>query len=187
MIRTFGRKAATVIGTLGVALMCSSTPASANSAIDPFSLYTAQVTSDTTFNASEAVAWAGDNLTCDPQPAVDGHMINPRAGVVVGEVFGQAELVAHWKCASLDTGAVYGIWGVVTDRYFNGSGYAAYDSGRDGMNSIAGVGTVNPRAVLSYPGGSPALNTWHYAHFEGWTSTGRRIRGSSPLFYVAGV
>jgi hypothetical protein len=152
--------------------------------IGAFTQYVDAVTSDTTFSIS---AQPPDNITCDPAAVVDGRMINPRAGVVVGEVYGQAEIVAHWKCASLDTGKAYTVTGTVTDMYYSAGAYRAGASFRDNFGAVEGAATVNPRGVVSYVGGSAALNTWHYAHFAGVTSTGRHVATNSQLFYVAGV
>lgn len=182
------RDNAVVAATAAALVLGGSSGAHAGPADPPaFTLYGAVVQADALANVADTSASVGDNITCDPVPVVDGHMLNPRAGVVVGEVYGQAEIAAHWKCASLDTGATYTVHGVVTDWYFSGGTYMSGENDPDNMTALAGVGTVNPNLVVSYPGGSPALNTWHYARFTGTTTTGRRIVGVSPLFYVAGV
>lgn len=188
MSGTFRTKALVVVAAAALAAAGAPTVASAGLAeVSAFTLYADIVRADALANVADTAAAAGDNITCDPQPVVDGHMINPRAGVVVGEVYGQAEISAHWKCASLDTGATFTVNGTVTDWYLAGGAYVSGDYGSDAAPATAGVATANPYAVLSYPGGHPGLNTWHFARFVGTTTTGRRIVGDSPLFYVAGV
>lgn len=168
--------------------MLSSLPAHAETDLGAFTQYANAVSADTSASLADSINAATDNITCDPAATVDGHMINPRAGVVVGEVYGQAEIVAHWKCVSLDTGTTYTAFGTVTDMYYAAGAYRAGASANSGVtNSTLGAVTVNPFRTITYPGGSAALNTWHYAHFVGTTSTGRRITTNSQLFYVAGV
>lgn len=128
-----------------------------------------------------------DNLTCDPAPVVDGRMLAPRAPIVVGEVYAHVEIAGHLKCASLDTNASYWVHAVVRDHYWDHGVYRVGGSAWDFRTSEGGAATVNPVAVLQYEAGHGALNTWHYAEFEGWTSTGRHITGVSPAFYVAAV
>lgn len=177
----------TVLGGVAVALTLAAQPAHASPTdIGAFTQYADAVAGDTTVSLNNTIT-GNDNITCDPVAVVDGHMVNPRAGVVVGEVYAQVEVVAHWKCVSLDTGTTYWANGVVTDMYFSAGAYHAGGSARALNNAIAGATTVNPFTIISYAGGSPALNTWHYAHFVGTTSTGRVIKTDSQLFYVAGV
>lgn len=188
MLRTVLGKALVVVAATALAVTGAAGSAVAGPAdVRAFTLYADVVRADLLANAADTAAAAGDNLTCDPQPLVDGRMLNPRVGIVVGEVFGQAEIVAHWKCASLDTGAVYTVTGTITDWYFHGGRYVTDAVGTDSMSATAGVAAVHPYAVLRYPGGHAGLNTWHFARFVGTTTTGRRIVGDSPLFYVAGV
>lgn len=71
--------------------------------------------------------------------------------------------------------------------YYSAGAYRPGASAGSFMWATAGAATVNPLRIVTYPGGSPALNTWHYARFVGTTSTGRTIVSNSPLFYVAGV
>ncbi|HEV2888949.1 MAG TPA: hypothetical protein VGX28_01090 [Frankiaceae bacterium] len=185
MFRRHGK----ALGVAAAAAIAAGTGAVAEAAteVPAFTLYAAVVQADATANLADTSAAFGDNITCDPAPVVDGHMLNPRAGVVVGEVYGQAEIVGHWKCVSLDTGAVYSATGTVTDWYYTGGHYVSGLSANNTLPATAGATTVNPNRIVRYAGGSPALNTWHYARFVGTTTTGRTIRGVSELFYVAGV
>jgi hypothetical protein len=128
-----------------------------------------------------------DNLTCDVTPSVAASEANPRVQCVVGEVYGNAVEAAHWKCASLDTGKVYSMTCTVTDMYFHGTGYVAGAAKAETRNAIAGQDTADPVNTPSYPGGSAALNTWHYARAICTTTTGRLARAVSQLFYVAGA
>jgi hypothetical protein len=178
----------TVLGGAAVALtLATQSPHAGATDTGAFTQYAEAVASDTAASLDSTRA-ANDNITCDPAAVVDGHMVNPRVGVVVGEVYAQAEIAAHWKCVSLDTGKTYWANGVVTDMYFSAGAYRTGTSANSGfVAATAGAATVNPFTLISYAGGSAALNTWHYAHFVGTTSTGRVIKTNSQLFYVAGV
>jgi hypothetical protein len=135
----------------------------------------------------EGTPGGGDNLTCDPEPVVDGRMVAPRAPVVVGEVYALVELAGHLKCATLDRNLGWWIDARVTDRYWDGGMYQPGGSVGAYQSAVAGVAAADPAGFVQYPGGHDALNTWHYAHFQAWTSTGRYVSWVSPLFYVAGV
>ena len=184
MFRTLRTKVTIAAAAMAVG---GSTATDAATEVPAFTLYADVVQVTTSANIEDTAAAAGDNITCDPQPAVDGHMVNPRAGIVVGEVYAQAEIAAHWKCVSLDTGTVYSATGTVTDWYYDGGTYLPGEHAVTTFRALAGATTVNPNRLIQYGGGSRALNTWHYAEFVGTTTTGRTIRGVSPLFYVAGV
>ena len=187
MFSSFCKKAIIAAAAAALVVGGSSVANAGPAELPAFTLYAGVVQADALANIADSSAAVGDNITCDPQPIVDGRMVNPRAGIVVGEVYGQAEIVGHLKCVSLDTGATYTLNGTVTDWYYNGTAYVPGQSDPDSMPAVAGAATVNPNRIVSYVGGSPALNTWHYARFVGTTTTGRRIVGVSPLFYVAGV
>lgn len=180
MLKKFG------IGAAVVAIaMSGSTAQAAEDNVAALTIYADVLASDVSWNAGQVSV--NDNITCDPSPVVDGRMVSPRAAYVVGEAYANVEIAGHLKCVSLDTGKVYWLRGQVNDMYFSAGAYRTGPGFVNTMNAVAGAATVNPAGVIQYAGGSAALNTWHYTKFVGTTSTGRVIRGSSPLFYVAGV
>lgn len=175
-----------IIAVAVVAAAAFMAPHASANTVDAVAQYAAVVQENTSSNLNEA-AEANDNITCDPAPIVDGRMLAPRVPYAVGELYALVEIAGHLKCFSLDTGRTFTLYGTVTDMYYRAGAYQSGGSASASMRSVAGVATVNPATVISYPGGHGALNTWHYVAFVGTTSTGRIIRGASPLFYVAGV
>jgi len=150
--------------------------------------YVQQVEQVTLANVSDQLSEPADNITCQPTATVEGALVTPQASFVVGEIFGQTESTANWVCTSLDTSVHYSISGVVTDWYAIPGRAQAGCSGNFGMSSLEGTATTAPVALCSYPAGSAALNTWHWAVFTGMTSTGHKVTAiSAPEYYVPGV
>lgn len=188
-MRRFGVRRVVALGT--AAVVASGVVAASSASAGPTDIGAitswAQAFEAATLSAVSGATGSGDNLTCDPEPTVGAEVVNPRAQYVVGELYGHAALVGHWKCASLDTHKTYTITGQVADYYYSSGSYRQWASSPyTTSSSIAGTATTTPTLITSYPGGSPALNTWHYARMDGWTSTGRHVWAISQLYYVSG-
>ena len=150
--------------------------------------YAQQVEQVTLENLSDQLSAPSDNITCQPTATVEGSLVTPQASFVVGEIFGQTQSAGNWSCTSLDTSLHYTITGIVTDWYAVPGGAQAGCAGNFATSSLEGTATAAPVALCSYPAGSAALNTWHWAVFNGFTSTGHRVKAiSAPEYYVPAV
>lgn len=168
-------------------LAVTTSPASAAIAdLQPASVGYSQAVTEVTLINADATSNTSDNLSCSP-PTVGGTMVNPRTQYVLGEVYGTDVIFAEWDCVNRNTGTSFTITGRVVDYAFysgrwNNVGSSPYES----STSTLGVAAITPYKMNQFPGGSPALNTWHYARFDGVTSTGKRMAGVSELFSVSG-
>ncbi len=165
----------------GTALAISTPAFAGPTDVGAFTQYEQAAAAAASSIAADALV-TNDNLTCSA-PTAGGSEVNPRVQYVVGEVYGNDAVFGEWDCESRAVGSI-SMSGTITDMAFFGGGYHGVASGAD-ARVLSGACAVAPKALGSFGGGSGALNTWHYARFEGRTSTGRHVFAVSTLFYVA--